>query len=154
MIDLGSLGRQESTALAINENGQITGRSADPTFDSHPVIWEVDAAGNVTATELGVPKGFEGAVAGDINDAAQVVGYAGKNSGAFFSACKKNNDEPYLWQNGEVIRFEDLVSDMGGFGDLDGLTGINNSGQIIGTELLTNSICDPIHAFIALPNAP
>ncbi len=152
MIDLGTLGRLVSGATAINENGQITGRSADPIFDSHPVIWEVDAAGNVTATELGVPKGFEGASAGDINDAAQVVGYAGKNSGAFFSACKKHNEEPYLWQNGEIIRFEALVSDMGGFGDLDVLSGINNSGQIIGTELLTNNPCDPIHAFIALPD--
>ena len=145
MIDLGT-----SEALAINENGQIVGRS-----DNHPVIWEVDLAGNVTATQLGVPKGgFNKAGAGDINDAAQVVGGAGKDRGIALGGheCNKFNIEPFLWQDGQVIRFEDLVSDMGGFGDLDDLTGINNSGQIIGIEILTNSPCDPVHAFIALPS--
>ena len=156
MIDLGTLGEQSSTATAINESGQIGGR-VGAFGGTYAVSWnvQVDASDNVSvsATELGDVRSFDYAYVYDVNDAAQVVGFASNNVNFYFSKCRKKDDEPYLWQNGKVIKFESLVSDMGGFADLDHLTGINNSGQIIGTDHLSDTFCDPTtRSFIALPS--
>jgi probable HAF family extracellular repeat protein len=152
MINLTTLGRIASEATGVNDAGQICGRSADPLFDSHPILWEFDGRGNLLATDLGIPKGFEGAVPKDINNQSETVGFAKKKHGAaHFDLEEVQDREAFLWQNGKRVAIESLVANLELYGDLDDANAINDDSAIVGNERLGDTIYDPVRAWIALP---
>lgn len=81
LTDLGTLpGAEWSTALGINERGQVvgfsgTGAPGEPDW-FHAFVWDQEAA----MRDLGTFAGAENSVAGTINDAGQIVGWSGPDS--------------------------------------------------------------------------
>jgi probable HAF family extracellular repeat protein len=70
MIDLGALpGTDHSDAYALNESGQIVGRSTH-----HAVLWDGGVIHDLNALTDGVPAGWQLAWANDINESGQIVG--------------------------------------------------------------------------------
>lgn len=112
MIDLGVLpGHESSSAIGINEAGQIVGSSTDPDGsngnETHPFLWD-----NGVIVDLGVLTGNSGTAA-DINDAGEIVGSA---------------PVPFWWRNGfmyDLSPVDPLLIDA---------VAINASGQIAGTS--------------------
>ena len=68
---LGNLGIASAEALAVNDEGQITGVAAVGSTSSHPFLWE-----NGVMKDLGLPAGFTTARGEAINNLGQVAGYA------------------------------------------------------------------------------
>jgi probable HAF family extracellular repeat protein len=70
--DLGNLGIASAQALAVNDEGQITGvAAAGSTSVGHPFLWE-----NGVMKDLGLPAGFTTARGEAINNLGQIAGYA------------------------------------------------------------------------------
>jgi probable HAF family extracellular repeat protein len=111
IISLGSLGSDYNYAWAINNSGQIVGRSG-----IHAFLWENESDGMI---DMGIGE----AVA--INDAGQIVG---KSGGA---AC--------LWENGIMKKLDDLLLAGSGW-ELHEATAINNLGQIVGNGMINGEI--------------
>ena len=114
MIDLGTLGGNQSQGYSINETGQIVGTSLPSTNSPHAFLYD-----NGEMIDLGTSEGTLSQAFG-INDAGDIVGY--------FSPVPSAGDSrhPFLYQDGEMI-------------DLGILSGsnarafaINNSSQVIG----------------------
>ncbi|MCA9945973.1 MAG: hypothetical protein KC449_20965 [Anaerolineales bacterium] len=112
MIDLGTFG-YHSIASAINESGQIVGRSSynPSSVPTHAFLWE-----NGVMTDLGTLGGFTSS-ASDINNRGQIVGY---------SFDSQNVSHAVLWEDGTVI-------DLGSLGgSISVAYAINNRGQVVG----------------------
>ena len=73
--DLGTLGGEESTAIAINDRGQVVGASQTSSGDHHAFLWQ-----DGVMTDLGTLGGSE-SYAFDINESGQVVGESETASG-------------------------------------------------------------------------
>lgn len=113
ITDLGTLGGVSSSAFGINNRGQVTGRAAIGTGESHAFLWQdgqiVDLG---TLDALAFSEGFA------INNHGQVAGDSSPGGTQPFSGT--------LWANGEII----ALGSLGGgrsFGN-----GINNRGQVVG----------------------
>jgi probable HAF family extracellular repeat protein len=112
MIDLGVLpGHESSSAIGINELGQVVGSSTDLDGsngnETHPFLWD-----NGVMIDLGMLTGNNGSAA-DINDAGEIVGSA---------------PGPFWWRNGvmyDLSPIDPLMSNA---------VAINASGQIAGTS--------------------
>lgn len=131
LTDLGALGGQvASEAKAINNTGRIAGKS-----NLYPVYWTYDM-GNPnsipTITQLPIPAGFFAATTTAVNDAGDVVGYAGSPN---------IDSHAVLWRNGAAI-------DLGVFpgGHYSVANGINSLGQIVGTGTVAGDNLD--HALL------
>jgi probable HAF family extracellular repeat protein len=127
MTDLGALnGQTVSEAYAINNNGLIAGKS-----NLYPVTWKYAIANptsSPTIKQLPIPSGFFSATPTAVNDAGDVVGYAGS----------PNIDaHAVLWRNGVAI---DLGIWPGGHYSV--ARGINNLGQIVGTGTVAGDNLD------------
>jgi probable HAF family extracellular repeat protein len=113
VVGLGTLGGNESEAVAVNDRGQVVGRSTTAVpGQSHAFLWE---SGRMT--DLGTLGGTDSrAVA--INDAGQVIGTSTTAAGAYHA---------FLWQHG-------VMTDLGTLpGQRDsGARALNNRGQVIG----------------------
>lgn len=117
MTDLGTLGGPSSRAVAINELGQVVGRSSVTRGDSPgtPFVWENDMMRDLSTP--GLP--FGGGAA--INDRGQVVGntYLGFDGGV-------RGPQAVLWEHG-------VMQQLGTFGGPESaVTAINDRGQIVG----------------------
>ena len=127
MTDLGALsGQVVSEARAINNTGLIVGKS-----NIFPVVWEYDPAnpGRVPSIQqLPIPAGFFAATTTAVNDAGDVVGYAGSPN---------IDSHAVLWRNGIAI---DLGVWPGGHYSV--ANGINNLGQIVGTGTVAGDNLD------------
>lgn len=120
MIDLGTLpGDLQSQATAINDSGQIVGRSFEGGL-THAFLYS-----NGQMTDLGTLPGGTYSVANGINASGQIVGSSNTpNSGG----------HAFLYSNGQM---NDLGTLPGGFSSSG--TGINDSGQIVGYSDYANS---------------
>jgi len=129
IVDLGTLGGSQSSAWAINEGGQVVGRSDTADGDQHAFLW-TQADGMV---DLGTLGGSTSSAL-DINEAGQVVGRA---------ATANGDEHAFLWTKaGGMI---DLGT-LGAPGSRSQAEGINDAGQVVG---LFNDNDD--HAFYWTP---
>ena len=132
----GTLGGSYSEGNAINEAGMVVGDSAVASGASHPFLWD-PATGDMT--DLGLPPGATGAVALDVNDALQVVGFYDDASGG----------GAFLW---------DPIHGMQVLSAPDTLAGpypaaIDASGRIVGSATTTGTT-ESVHCVVWEPPAP
>jgi uncharacterized membrane protein len=132
-------------AFDVNNQGQIIGSGA---YFGGPPLWEVvvakDGTVAVTTTQLPVPNGFDSWDADAINDSGKVVGWAYNHKG-------KSAHGLVLWQKDKgPMLLESLLSNMGGFSDLNAAEGINSLGQITGQGTTSAGT----RGFLATPVAP
>ena len=133
LIDLGTLGGNESWASSINDEGQVAGYASNTTADSYlkntnlypsatqvnAVIWQ---GGKVR--DLGTLGGPD-SIGSFINNHGQVAGWS-------FTNGKPNSDskvptlDPFLWENGHMIDLGTLGGDVG-FSNW-----MNDSGEVVG----------------------
>jgi probable HAF family extracellular repeat protein len=118
MIDLGTLGGPTSFPVAIDNRGDVIGRSDTRTCDVHGFLWRKGRM--VDLGSLGGRPRCPGCPLTDpraINDRGQIVGASETRSGA---------PHAFLWQDG---RMTDLGT-LGGSGS--GADDINARGQVVG----------------------
>ncbi len=120
---LPDLDGNSATANGINNKGAIVGQIDSDGLNDKTVntaaLWEKGPDGKYQLTNLGT-FGAEQAIARDINDAGQVIGWTAGGTGATATSS------PFLLQNGQKIN-------LGSFGGTTGQTaGINQFGQVVG----------------------
>lgn len=121
VTDLGDLpgGENHSIAFAINNSGQVVGRS-ETAEGTRAFLWQNDVMTNLGVLTLG----DEYSMAYDINDAGDVVGQSAKRA--------------FLYSGGNM-------SDVGTLGGDYGIAdGISNNGEIVGISSDENGVT---HAF-------
>lgn len=123
IIDLGTLSGTESTAKAINNSGQIVGKSSTSHGETHAFLWQ-----NGAMRDLGTLGGTY-SCAYEINDAGQVVGESTTSTGYM---------RAFIWQNGLMTD----IGTLGGYWSL--IVGINKAGQVAGSS----STSLEVHPFI------
>src|SRR5216684_7799452 len=112
VTDLGTLGGESSSAFGINNRGQVTGRAAIDTGQSHAFHWQ-----DGEIVDLGTLDGLAFSEGLAINNRGQVAGRSSPIDGGSFSGT--------LWAHGEIIALGSLG------GDHSSGTGINNRGQVV-----------------------
>ncbi len=123
LIDLGTLGGDDSSARGLNDLGEVCGWSnrADGSYEAF--IYR-----NSTLSGLGVPEDATDSFAFGINEKSEVVGFIKSASG---------NERAVLFKQGEITDLNTLVPLAGagerGFTELNRAVAINESGQIVGT---------------------
>jgi probable HAF family extracellular repeat protein len=120
---LPDLGGDTGTANGINNKSAIVGQIDSDGLNDKTVntaaLWEKGADGKYTLTNLGT-FGAEQAIARDINDAGQIIGWTVAGTGATATSS------PFLLQDGKKIN-------LGSFGGANGQTaGINQFGEVVG----------------------
>jgi probable HAF family extracellular repeat protein len=125
MIDLGTLGGQSSSAIAIDNQGDVIGDS-DTSIGRTAFVWRPSVPNGTTGTMIDIDPG-QGGLAKGINSSAFVVGASNNfGDGAMRAA---------LWQPGmngsyTVVDLNTLIpSNSGWF--LTSAEAINNSGAIV-----------------------
>lgn len=147
IIDLGTLGGNDSIANAINDQGQVVGGAINTTPDAfsicnqpfglyptqvHAVRWQGRAI-----RDLGT-LGGDDSCALFINDRGQIAGFS--YTGTLPNATTGiPTQDPFLWQDDEMI-------DLGSLGGTIGSpNGLNRRGQIVGQSNLAGDAT--MHAF-------
>jgi probable HAF family extracellular repeat protein len=119
-LDLGTLGGQFSLASALNNRGDVVGRSVTASGTTHGFLWQ---AGEMI--DLGTLPGGTYSEALAVNDRRQVVGWAtiDEQSCTLMDGCW----HAFLWEDG-------VMTDLGGLDPRfqSYALGINNRGDIVG----------------------
>jgi probable HAF family extracellular repeat protein len=135
-VDLGTLGGGGfSWAHAVNNKGQVVGRSSAPgTFSHHAFLWDAGVM-----TDLGTLPGGSYSEAFAVNDRGQVVGWGTVNEATCtgFDGCWHG----FLWENG-------TMTDLGtlGAGFLSYAYSIDDEGTIVGISTRADYPFDQWHA--------
>lgn len=132
VVDLGTLGGSFSTALAINNRGQIVGFSETAEGDVHAFLWE-----HGVVTDLGAIAGWQYSSANMINNRGKIIGEAG-NFG--------EPSHPVMWYRGDVTTLEDLYPSLGYY-DVSPQD-LNETGTIAGYYWPLNWPTLPYHPFV------
>jgi probable HAF family extracellular repeat protein len=145
IIDLGTLGGNQSLAGAINERGQVIGVAANTTPDAYSLFgWATETRGFIwekgVMQDLGTLGGADTSLSG-INESGQVAGvsYVNSNPPPDPDLCGfPITTHPFFWQDGKMV-------DIGTLGGTCASTAsINNRGQVAGTSnLLGDEILHP-----------
>jgi probable HAF family extracellular repeat protein len=140
IADLGTLGGNESLAIAVNSQGLVVGAAANAIADHFPFFfgWATQTRAfvwqNGVMRDLGTLGGPD-AFAGPLNERGQVIGCSYANSTPN-PTTGIPTIEPFLWENGKMI-------DLGTFGGTLGeAISINEAGWAVGTA---NYPSDKIH---------
>ncbi|MHC4637384.1 MAG: HAF repeat-containing protein [Planctomycetota bacterium] len=136
LIDLGTLGGNESGAYAISDTNKVVGYSKNAGGDSRAFLWE-----DGIMTDLGTLGGLR-SCAYAINDSNQVVGWADNASG-YGWGC--------LWENGAVTNLGNLGNTPKCQPPYSEGYAINNTGVTVGVTTTTVDLPNPEcqkHAFL------
>jgi probable HAF family extracellular repeat protein len=147
ITDLGTLGGNYSSALSVNNRGQVVGGAMnaildpfDPLFATQPraFLWQDGAM-----QDLGTLGGSE-ATALFVNQRGQVAGFSFTNSSpnsvADICGTGVPTTDPFLWEDGRMI-------DLGTLGGTCGLPfSLNNRGQVVGLSDLAGDLTS--HPFL------
>jgi len=127
IIDLGTLGGNESIAVDVNNRGQVVGGANNAIPDpfsfgggtqTRAFLWQ-----NGVLQDLGTLGGPD-AFATGVNELGQVAGNSYTSYTPTSSGIPQNNS--FLWQNGKMI-------DLGTLGGTSGFpNALNNLGQVVG----------------------
>ncbi|MFN3653199.1 MAG: CARDB domain-containing protein [Armatimonadota bacterium] len=145
MIDLGTLGGEQSTAYGINDQGQVIGTAQTASGEYHPFLWE-DLNGNFVSDpgemiDLGTFGGDFGTALG-INNQGVVVGGARDASDLTFAFAWEDRNGDRTSNPGEMVN-------LGTLGGLQsGANGINNAARplIVGSADLPAEAGEARHA--------
>jgi probable HAF family extracellular repeat protein len=143
IIDLGTLGGNQSSAATINNHGQIAGLALNSTPDpfsiidklfynsengtqTRAVLWDKDG----TVQDLGTLGGPD-AGAFLINERGQVAGWSYTNS-SVNATTSLPTFHPFLWEKGKGMR------DLGTLGGTvaQAVNGLNDRGEVVGSTTL------------------
>jgi probable HAF family extracellular repeat protein len=126
ITDLGTLGGNNSRAVAINGRGQVIGSSRTRSDADHAVLWE-----NGKMRDLGT-FGGPGSEPTAINDKGQVIGSADTEVMGNEGNHPDYIPHAFIWQSGKM---RDLGT-LGGSGRSSvsgsGAWGVNERGQVVG----------------------
>jgi probable HAF family extracellular repeat protein len=144
IINLGTLGGNESLAISVKDGGQVVGlatinRTPDPfSFlgaPTHTFIWQNGVMRDLGT--LGGPDSFPSA--GGINERIRLVAggsYTNSAPNAVATPCGQGvpTMDPFLWDSGTMI-------DLGTLGGTCGFSvGVNNRGQVVGQSDLVGDL--------------
>jgi probable HAF family extracellular repeat protein len=137
VVDLGTLGGNQSLAATINNRGQVVGAAANAIPDplsmfgwgtqTRAFLWEKGVMKDLG--DLGGPDAF----AISVNERGQVAGISYTSSTPIPGRTDCGQDippqNPFLWEKGRMI-------DLGTLGGICGfpaaISGLNNQGQVVG----------------------
>jgi probable HAF family extracellular repeat protein len=111
LIDLGTLDGGYSTALDINNRGDVVGYSSLASGAVHAVLWRRGAM-----VDLGTLPGGGDSFASAINDRGEIVGWSQTPDGTLHA---------FRWRDG-------VLSDLGASMPFSVAVDVNNRGQIVG----------------------
>jgi probable HAF family extracellular repeat protein len=121
IIDLGTLGGNESFAAQANNRGQVVGFALDASNNTRAFIWTEDQG----LQDLGT-LGASGAIAGNINERGQISGES--------ALCDTCNQDAFLWEDGKMYRIPDFGGPISFHYDL------NDRGQVVGQSDLPGGV--------------
>jgi len=141
IIDLGTLGGNDSAAFAINDRGEVVGGALNDILDpfsfpglatqSRAFLWQ-----DGIMQDLG-PLGGPDAFATAINDRSQIAGISMTNSTPN-ATTSFPTFHPFPWENGKMLDLGSLRGTQAapsGIGDpLEGQRALNNRGQVFDTR--------------------
>ena len=134
LTELGSLGRTNSRATAINAGGRIVGWSELPSGQKRAAIFYTN--GNIL--NLGTPSAAATwSAAYALNDSGIIVGAAGTSA---------TDTVAFIYNNASTTDLNTLIPAASGW-YLQAATGINNAGRITGYGLVNGET----HAFLLTP---
>jgi len=131
MIDLGTLGGSWSQSVALNAAGQVAGNGATANDGETHAFLYTDGV-MIDLGTLGGPT----STAQAINGAGDVVGFSDAPDGT----------RAFVYTQGQLLDLNTLIPADSGW-RLDYATGINDSGQIIGSGIVDGAS----HAFLLTP---
>lgn len=134
-LDFGSGRRMGSTALAINNQGQIVGLSTDYSGTRHAFLYD-----GARMHDLGTLAGWNSQALA-INNHGDAVGYANHPDIA------RKEYRALLWRDRTLIDLNDLV--VGAEWELLTAVDINDAGQIVGWGEVAGQLC----GFLLTPDA-
>jgi len=126
LMDLGTLGGDNSDAYWINDAGEIVGAADVPGTEQnhHAFLWQ-----NGKMTDLGTAKGWPCSTAIDINSKGRVIIDTG--------ICFVGGGPGMLWENGTLYDLNKLIPPNSGI-YISGVNFVNDRGEIGANGVLPN----------------